>query len=221
MLQCLNVRNKCPAPIFIFTISLLLVSSALARIVDSEFEVERLSGFLDHERQNADFEKWRLSDVGNLRDQRKLSQLAEKQNILEFHNEKRAENLVEGGPEYLRDLQFRMRVLSWEYVYQKSFVSQREDIRKRQRSDVNISEVQELKIFENGERVDWKKRKFFASSGGSSTSGGTSTPGFNNYNGRFENPPPPPPFEGEFYEEVPPPPPPIFDEPPPPPPPSY
>jgi hypothetical protein len=189
--------------------------------VDSEFEVERLSGFLDHERQNADFEKWRLSDVGNLRDQRKLSQLAEKQNILEFHNEKRAENLVEGGPEYLRDLQFRMRVLSWEYVYQKSFVSQREDIRKRQRSDVNISEVQELKIFENGERVDWKKRKFFASSGGSSTSGGTSTPGFNNYNGRFENPPPPPPFEGEFYEEVPPPPPPIFDEPPPPPPPSY
>jgi hypothetical protein len=221
----------------LFILSVLTVFGTLfgslswARTVDTEHDLDRLNGFWEHENWDHSFERNRKAGIKQLDDDRLAYEEYKRSQLGRFKAEKKVKEHVmeEGGPEYWQSVAERRREMEVARRNQSEFVRNRNMIRHKVNQKITFTEKREYGIDasetdENG-RVEWSKRKFFATSGGSSGSG---TGGFNPNNGSVTFPsrfdPPPPDYQGEFYDEVPPPPPPqppVFDDVPPPPPPAF
>ena len=218
---------------------------ALGRDVDSKADLERLRGFGDDVRGKRDLEKERLSDVDEVKIKREAWEKQKNQALEEYKVEraKSKARLDETSPEFREDLKEKNDHNREQELSQKNFIEIRRRLRQEEGATITLTESHEFGLDSERERVDWKKRQFFAGTGNKKSGGpsGPSMPGPSS--GRFsgspggssgEMPPPefmgsvPPPPPPDFYESEPPPPftgdnmtPPPFDEAIPPPPPMF
>ena len=164
------------------------------------------------------FDWARQQGAREIRAQREAWQKKMQEARQEFKSEMRLkyEKFIEGGPEYWKWVSSRKIENEIHEHQQQAFVSERNQIRMHQGIQVGLEEETELKVYEKADRVEWSKRKFYASTSNSALVGSPAN-GFtpaspNNFGGagnnnRFDSAPN---FENEFYDEIPPPPPPTF-----------
>ncbi len=201
-----------------------------AREVDTPEEEVRIQGFPEQREFNEAAEKNRLSDLEAHK--KKNAEWEDLKNAslkeLQLQKKLQANTVDDSGPDYHDYLLEKERASARLEGIRKKFIQEKLETRARNKRKVQLSEEEELAIYEKSARVDWKKRKFIAKPSGNS---GTTTsrpqfggsefapppPSNENSPGYFESMPPPPPppipYEPSFDSEFPPPPPPpMFDD---------
>jgi hypothetical protein len=194
-------------------------------------EEQRLAGFQEHQRKNAEFEKSRSVGADQVKEKRRAWDEKIQSSLPEYKEKKsrQAKPLDESSPEYLQDRKARKLEDQAHEERRQAFIKQRDLKRARKKTNIKLTEEEELGLKVQVDRVEWRKRATFKSNTGKgSSSGGFSRPGGSFGEGEgggsqdFSSPPPPPqdfnppppPPAPEFFEpEIPPPPPmPEFDE---------
>lgn len=200
---------------FIFLPLLLCQSTLQARVVNSAEDLQRLKGFESHHRTLRDLERERLSNVDEVRKNRKAWEKQKAEALRTYQTEKMQQraHIDESSPAYRQDLAGRLAILKQHDLNRREHIQERDRRRLQQKSEIKLTEEHELGIDKDPARVDWQKRRFFADSG----KGSVKTGRFSGSPGGSQGEAPP----SEFVGSVPPPPPPDFfdSEPPPPPPP--
>jgi hypothetical protein len=199
---------------FVFGVTAAWQSVSVAREVSSLEDAIRLKGFGAQLVEEADAEKVRLSDVDQVKAIKAAWEKQKQEALLQYQTEKaRQANVVgEQGMDYQIHLNEELASLQTEETFRREYVNEREQRRRQERREINLTEATEYSLLENEPRVDWKLRKFAETTHSSVTSSGSGG------NQSWEAPPPPPPppaYEPPVYEEMmppPPPPPPLFEE---------
>lgn len=197
--------------------------------MDTLEEQIRLEGWPSFQKEKKDFEKERLSDIDDVKKDRKTWAEAQKKALLEYRAEKskQVQRMDESiSPEYQESVQDR---LQWQGQLEKSrraYVQEKISRRREQGKHISLSEEYELGLVPEPERVPWQKRGALASKylGSASAAGSSAAPSGGGSYSPPSNPSPPPPPPPDFFEpEIPPPPPPpeFFDSDVPPPPPLF
>lgn len=202
-----------------FMFSLVFALSARARVQEHEMEHERLSGYKEYVEESQVYERERLrsyrayleSVEKDLFEKNKALRDFKKNQKIEKQESDEADNYSEYLEAQAKD--------------QKTADIALEEFKRNQRRSRAIeakrdfTEEEELGIFVERPRYDYKKRAMFgakpkyksAAKSGSGGGSGASAPDFATDSGYI--PPPPPPMPAElpnepFYDEIPPPPPP-------------
>jgi len=201
----------------VFFVILAIALSVKAREVDSKEDIERLSGFAQHQADQKKFEKERLSDLHQVRASEKAWGHQRDETLIEYQREKKKQQatLADTSHEYREDLREKLQFIDQEIKSRREYVQKRDQVRHEEKTEIHLTEAQELGLDPSPDRVDWKRRHFFAETGKAlgGKAGGGASPSTENFSGGAGRPsgvpPPPPP---EFYESEPPPPvPPIYD----------
>lgn len=201
-----------------------------AREVDTPEEEIRIQGYPAQHQLNESAEKLRLSDLEAHKKKNAEWDDLKNASLKEYQRQKKlqANTVDDTGPDYHDYQQEKERIQARLEMIRKKFIQEKLETRARNKRKVQLSEEEELALYEKSARVDWKKRKFFVKQGGSSGAttsrpqfGGSEfappPPSSENTPGYFESMPPPPPppipYEPTFDSEFPPPPPPpMFDD---------
>lgn len=205
---------------FIFLILLLCQSVLQARVVNSAEDLQRLKGFESHIGTLRDLERERLSNVDEVRKNRRAWEKQKADALKGYQIEKLQQraHLDESSPAYRQDLAGRIAILKQHDQNRREHIQERDRRRQQQKSEIKLTEEHELGIDKDPIRVAWQNRRFFADSGKGGSGGSAMKSGrFSGSAGGSQGEAPP----SEFVGSVPPPPPPDFfdSEPPPPPPP--
>lgn len=205
----------------IWIVCLILTHIQLsAREVDTVDDEIRLQGFSDHLAEDKALDRARQSGLSDHKKKNALWNDLKAADLQEYRIQKKAQakTVDETGPEYREYLRNRSAVNAELEMNRKKYIQDKNKSREKNKRKIVLSEEKELMIYDETDRVDWRKRKFFGNIAGA---GGASRPSFNNMTD-FAPPPPPPGF---FEAEPPPPPPvpfdPVFDNEVPPPPPMF
>lgn len=212
----------------LITFILLSSLSASAANVEVFSEEERLKGFVQHRRKNAEHDQIRLSGRDEIKKKREAWEEQRTKAVDEYKawKKRQATRVDESSPEYFEDLAAKKKYAQGHEESRKQYNREQEAQAARRKTNVKLSEAEELGLEAWTDRADVKKRALY---------GGK--PDFNSVRGRgsgissgytdFAPPPAPPPQDfnqpppqpPEFFEpEIPPPPPPPeFEEPIPPP----
>jgi len=204
----------------VWIISLILINAQLsAREVDTLDEEVRIKGFSEHLAEDKALDRARQSGLDEHKKKNASWNDLKAADLQEYRTQKKvqAKTVDETGPEYREYLRSRAGVNAELEINRKKYIQDKKNSREKNKRKIVLSEEKELMIYEDTERVEWEKRKFFGQIAGA----GGSRPSFNNATD-FAPPPPPPGF---FEAEPPPPPPvpfdPVFDNEVPPPPPMF
>ncbi|MBX3018502.1 MAG: hypothetical protein KF767_11470 [Bdellovibrionaceae bacterium] len=226
-------------PLWFFSLIFFALPALSDRVVSSREDLVRLQGWDAHQRQIKDFDSQRQKDVGEVAKSRHAWEKERDEDLVEYRAWKKKQKAAMGedGPEYQEYLRLQAEEVKRQERLRDTYLAERNDIRHNFSATVKVTELEELGIAHDPERVEWHKRNILAEKGkGSGSSGGRSSspsrPSFPSNSGNdfippeFDSPPPPPPSvppPPEFFEpDIPPPPPPPppdggFDVPPPPP----
>lgn len=196
-----------------------------ARIEEHEMDKERLSGYKDHIVENQIYDRERLRSYRAYLETVEKELFDRDKSLKDFKKQKKdnvaKHSEVKGYQEYLKERRQEDR------NYAEALKEYKKNEKKSRAVEArrDFSEEEELGIFVERPRYDYKKRamygakpkyKIATSKGGATSSGG----GSNTYNpppdigvdsGYIPPPPPPPPdmpFNEPFFDEIPPPPPP-------------
>lgn len=200
-------------------------------VLQSPFtEEQRLRGYHIYQNEQKDFEKERLSGIGDVKkEQKKWNEMMSR--TLPAHKAdtaREAAPLDEKSAAYKKDLFKRFDDFEASEASRKRYIAFRNAAAAKKKANIKLTEEEEYALNLKTERVDPKLRALYVAKAkpGSSSGGGGSYGGGGG--GNFEPPPPPPPMPpADYYEpEIPPPPPPldgfddsipppIFDDPPP------
>ncbi len=211
--------------------ALLLLNLQMVQAAESFSEEQRLEGFAEHKRKNAQFEKERLSDVDGVKKSRKVWEEQLQKAVADYKASKNRQSVAldESSPEYKEDLKAKKQRAEELEKFRQEYVRERNLKKAQKNSHIHLTEEEELGLIEKDQRVDIAKRSLYGGGGSSAHSFNSGRGGRNTRGGTTDfapppsdfSPPPPPPASPEFYEpEIPPPPPPPpmeFEEPIPPP----
>lgn len=200
-------------------LSLAFVLPALARIQEHEMEQERLSGYKEYVEESQIYERERLRSYRAYLESVEKDLFEKNKALRDFKKTKKIEQQENDEADNYKEY------LDVQKKEQKTADIALQEYRKNQRrsktleSKRDFTEEEELGIFVERPRYDYKKRAMYgakpkyksAAKSGSGGSSGSSTPDFATDSGYI--PPPPPPMPAEipnepFYDEIPPPPPP-------------
>jgi len=186
---------------------------------------ERLLGFAQQQRRNAQMDKERESAAGSVKKAREEwdKDLSEAVESYKKWKSRQSAALDESSTEYKQDIEFKKRQDKELEDAQERFVRARNQKRAQKKATVHLTEEHEYGLDEVPDRIDISKRKLYnASAGRGGSSGRGSSAGSGGGSTDFATPPPDfnppasaaPPAAPEFFEpEIPPPPPPAeFDE---------
>ena len=178
-------------------------------------EEERLLGFAQHQRRNAEMDKERQSGAGEMKKNRAEWEENLQQSVQEYRDWKsrQAAALDEKSPEYKADVAFKKSQDKEHDEAQERFVRERDRNRAQRKITVRLTEEHEYGLDEPIERVPIDRRKLYGSNT-SSGRGSRFSPGGRAGGGGSTDfgvpaPPPPPDFNPptsatqpapEFYE---------------------
>lgn len=182
-------------------------------------EEQRLRGFYYHKKFAVDFDRYRLSDVGAVKRDRKAWASMMAQTLPEYKKEhaRQAAPLDETSIQYREDLKDKEQ---FDFELEKSrkrYIQARDQARSKVKQKIKLSEGEEYGLNIEVARVDFAKRALYTgkikkgsvSSGGNSSDSGMRSGGGGNETST-PSPPPSIPSPTEFYEpDIPPPPPPM------------
>lgn len=213
-----------------FLISILLNSAfVLCRELSNPADDIRLLSFFEHQQQLEKIDQNRQSGLLQLKKDQAQEEANRQKALKEFllHKATQTKVVDDSGLEYKQSLREREDYIRQQSQSRKEYIEQRERTKTQQGKSLALSEEEELGIYDNSPRADWRRRKWTQGSlsgGRVFDSGSTFSPsssftpssgGGNNFDSQ-PTPVPPPPlmnFDSSFGDEVPPPPPPpMFDE---------
>lgn len=195
----------------------------VARVVDSKDDRERLLGWDEHVQEQKELDRERLTDVEAAKKDRAAWEKTQQKSLAEHkvQKSKQRASFSDSGPEYLDDLKHKKQQEREFEKRRADYVEKRRIEREKSRAVVQLSEMKELGLEKNPDRVDWAKRDVLSEKSKNKTpSVGSSRPNSGGRDGsrgnsdyippEFDAPPPPTAAPPEFFEpDMPPPPPPL------------
>lgn len=206
-----------------FFITLVSASTSWAQTS----EVERLSGFAQHQKNYEQFDKAREKGERAFLEEEEQWENQRKRDLQIYKREKKSQFVSEDGPEAKADALAKKQYEIFIEKERKAYAERKSKQKEVRREAENLpSEMQELGLADNRPRYDYRKRSLYGApskygklQGGSGSSGGGSFGGGSGSSGTSFPPPPtfddfgdggyvPAPNMSDDFGDVPPPPPP-------------
>jgi hypothetical protein len=210
--------------VFLFILSAFSGATLMARTQEHQLEQERLSGYKDHVVESQIYDRERLRSYRAFLESVEKDIFEKNKALRDFKKMKKLEKQESDAVEDYQAFLDSKKKEDKEYEIAKKEYQKNKKIGQAIEAKRDFTEAEELGIFVERPRYDYKKRALYGAkptyktAAKSSNSGGSSGSGSGNYtppdfaadSGYIPPPPPPPPDmpNDTFYDEIPPPPPP-------------
>lgn len=218
-----------------FLLSLNFADAVHADLVNHDEEAKRRSGFMEHKQENQIFDREREKAKNLWLEELEQWERERRAALLDYKKTEKIKSPEEGGVEHQEDRRFKQSLKREYESAEKEYLKEKSLSSRQRQKNIALSEEEELDLYVNRPRYDFKRRQRYKGKISSFGSSGSSGSSFGGGNDGFPAPPSfegfgnenyvPPPVMPDAPEDFPPPPPPTFDSgdfpPPPPPPPPW